>query len=404
MTREDGWLVALWLLISALIGGLSYVNPTHFLSPDSAYYLSFAGWLVGLDGDQYGHVTSGWEGTFPVGYPLLIGTLAKASGTSLLVASKLLNSLSTGVFLLIWRNRVGARRAIWVGSVCLLGGFLRLLAYTWSEWVFVVLLLEWLWSVSRPVTAGAGSSDHYRFVARLFLLTSGLFLLRYVGGYVVLAYGLQALGTYRHIDKIDREKRFGADLLYAAASITFMLGYFYLNYRLTHSPYGGERFVNTTETIGEKVALITLAVINEGLLVRDFIPGESVILVLLGAVLQGLLIGWIWPRLNQQRDTLPNWSPTDRQLLRTYLVSAGTYLALLFALRLFSPYSGPNARLMAPASFPFLVILTSWISCWHNVVARRQLGYWWTVLLLCSWLQLLPQADLWQKFTQVWAR
>ncbi|RYF78047.1 MAG: hypothetical protein EOO39_02480, partial [Cytophagaceae bacterium] len=138
MKQDDGWLVALWLLISSLIGLLTYINPTHYLSPDSTYYLSFAGWLVGLDGNQYGHVSEGWEGTFPLGYPLLIGLLAKGTGTSLLVASKLLNMVLTGIFLLIWRQRIGTRRTLWIGSLLLLGGFLRLLTYTWSEWVFLI--------------------------------------------------------------------------------------------------------------------------------------------------------------------------------------------------------------------------------------------------------------------------
>lgn len=401
MKLDDGWLVALWVLIGALAGSLSYVNPTHFVSPDSTYYLSFAGWLVGLDGNQYGHVSDGWDGTFPLGYPLLVGTLAKGTGTSLLVASKLLNVLLTGVFFFIWRQRIGARRTLWIGSVLLLGGFLRLLLYTWSEWAFLILLLEWVWFVSQPEPTAMTTATRLRYVARLLLLTMGLFLLRYVGGYVVGVYGLLALGTYRRVGWEQARQRIWPDLAYGLVSVAFMMGYFYLNSLLTPSAYGGDRFYETAETMGDKLYLIAVALINELLLLRDYIPGEPVLPVLIGITLQLGLIRWIWPRLKQQRDTLPDWGEHERSLWRILLLSAGTYLAILFMMRLFSPFNGPNARLMAPATFPLLVLAALWISRWNNVLARRQLGRWWAVLLLCSWLQLLPQADLWGKLQQV---
>lgn len=403
MKQDDGWLVALWLLIGGLIGGLSYVNPNHFVSPDSTYYLSFAGWLTGLDGNQYGHVSEGWDGTFPLGYPLLIGLLAKLTGTSLLVASKLLNVLLTGVFLLSWRQRIGARRALWAGSLLLLGGFLRLLLYTWSEWAFLILLLEWAWLLSQPVEEPA-TAERLRYVARLLLLTIALFLLRYMGGYVVIVYGLLALKSYWRGGQAVMGQRIGFDLLYGFSAIAFMLGYFYLNSLLTPSAYGGSRFYETAETMADKLYLIALAPINEVLLLRDHIPGEPALLVWVGLAVQALLFRWIWPRLTQQRDTLPDWLPADRQVLRILFLSAGTYLTILFTMRLFSPFNGPNARLMAPVTLPLLVWLLVWISRWNNVSARRQLGFWWMVLLAFSWLQLLPQADLWGKLMTVLAR
>ena len=62
-------LLTLWLLICASIAMLTAINPTHYVSTDSQYYLSMAGWLVGLDGDQYGHRATGWITDFPIGYP-----------------------------------------------------------------------------------------------------------------------------------------------------------------------------------------------------------------------------------------------------------------------------------------------------------------------------------------------
>ncbi|MEZ0485063.1 hypothetical protein [Fibrella aquatica] len=397
MTRDDGWLLSLWLLLVGLIGGLSYVNSNHFTSTDSTYYLSFAGWLVGLDGDQYGHVSAGWESTFPVGYPLLIGLMARVTGTSLLVASKLLNLLLIAIFLLIWRHRIGARRTLWVSSVMLLGGFVRILTYTWSEWPFLLLLVEWLWFVAQPPELNMLVLKQVRYVTKLLLLTIGLFLLRYVGGYVVLVYALLAIHTYRRDSWTMTRLRRRNDLIYTVSSVLFMLGYFILNSLLTQSPFGGDRFVEITESPTKIASLVAVAVVNEALILRDFIPGESIWLVVVGLVVQIALIRWIWPGIRGQRHTLPNWLPADREWLRVLLFAGATYLVLLVTLRFFSPFSGPNARLMAPVTFPLFVFLAVWISQWTNVVARRQLGFWWTVLLLGSWLQLLPQVDIWEK-------
>ncbi|MBO0934809.1 hypothetical protein [Fibrella aquatilis] len=391
---KEGLLFAIWLLLGGLIGGLSYVNPNHFTSPDSTYYLAFAGWLVGLDGNRYGHVSTGWDGTFPLGYPLLIGLLARATGLSLLVASKVLNVGLVGIFLLIWRRRLGARRAVWVGSVLLLGGFVRILTYTWSEWAFLILLLEWAWFIGHQTTLPT-----YATTTRLLVLTMCLFLLRYVGGYVVIVYGLHALWTYARgaYGQPGRDvfrQRIGPDALYGLVSVGFMLGYFYLNALLTPSAYGGERFYETAETLGDKLLLIAIALPNELLLLRDYIIGEPSSLVWLGLFMQLGLGIWGWRIISDKRATLPGELPTERAMLNWLLLSAGVYLAILFIMRLFSPFNGPNARLMAPITLPFLWLLAQYISRWTNVISRRQLGFWWTILLLCSWLQLLPQVDL----------
>ena len=392
--QNDLLLLAIWLLLAGLIGGLSYLNPNHFTSPDSTYYLAFAGWLVGLDGNQYGHVSTGWDGTFPLGYPLLIGLLARGTGLSLLVASKVLNVGLVAVFLFIWRRRLGARRAVWVGSLLLLGGFVRILTYSWSEWAFLILLLEWAWFIGYQ-----NQLPTYATAARLLALTMGLFLLRYVGGYVVIVYGLQALwtyarGVYGQSGRGVMEQRIGPDALYVTVSVALMMGYFYLNARLTPSAYGGERFYETAETMGQKFFLIAIAIPNELLLLRDYVVGEPSFLVWLGLLSQVGLFVWGWQIVSGKRDTLPTPIDNEKTMLNWLLLSAAVYLAILFTMRLFSPFNGPNARLMAPATLPFLWLLAQYISRWTNVISRRQLGFWWAVLLLCSWLQLLPQADL----------
>lgn len=390
-------MLAIWLLLTGLVAGLSYVNPNHFTSPDSTYYLAFAGWLVGLDGNQYGHVSTGWDGTFPLGYPLLIGLLARVTGVSLLVASKVLNVGLVAVFLFIWRRRLGARRAAWVGSILLLGGFVRLLTYTWSEWAFLILLLEWAWFIGHQ-----DRLPSYSTAARLLLLTMGLFLLRYVGGYVVIGYGLQALwtyarGAYGQSGRAVFRQRIGPDMFYVGFSVVLMIGYFYLNALLTPSAYGGERFYETAETMAQKLFLIAIALPNELLLFRDYVPNEPNFLVWVGLFSQAVFFVWAWQFMTDKKATLPTGLLLEKSMLNWLLLLAGVYLTILFTMRLFSPFNGPNARLMAPVTLPFLWLLALYISRWNDVTNRQKLGYWWTLVLLFSWLQLLPQADLLAK-------
>lgn len=387
---------ALWLLLTGLITGLSLLNPTHYLSVDSHYYLSMAGWLVGLNGDQYGHVSAGWESTFPVGYPLLIGALARLTGTSLLVASKLVQSLLIGGFLLIWQRRLGSNTALWMGSVLLLGGFVRILVYTWSEWAFLVVLLEVYWLVGQRT-----QPPDYAHSLHLWLLTMGGFLLRYVGGFVVIVYGLQAIGTYWRAGRLGIRRRVGPDLLYMSLSVGAMLGYFGLNQYLTGSPYGGERFVETTETFWSKLCLIALSLTNELLLLRDYVPGEPAALVGVACLVQLGLLVWLWRIVRPRRATLLPPDAPLRRLLRMWAWVSATYLAILYGLRLVSPFSGPNARMMAVVSVPLLMGIAAWVSRFPNPTLRRQLARWWLVLLLASWLQLLPQADLTDKLRKV---
>ena len=405
------WLVALWLGLSVLIALLTWINVNHYLSIDSQYYLSMAGWLVGLDGDQYGHPATGWDSTFPVGYPALIGGLAYLTDTSLLVASKLLNSLLVGGFVIVWQRRMGSTAVLWMGSVLLLGGFLRILAYTWSEWAFLFMLLEWMWTFRQTdleittyaITRSYGVSKNPA-VGKLLLLTIALFLLRYVGGFVVIVYGLRAITTYwRGGWRVVRE-RFVGDLLYTGLSITFMLGYFWLNNFLTASPYGGERFVTTDETFGQKLFIMGLAPLNEILLIRDYVIGEPNALVWLGLFLQIVLFWWLWHIVRSNQLTFALSSLPEKQFFTLWLWVSATYLIGLYTMRWFSPFSGPNARMMSVVTLPFLMGVANWVGGQPNALTRRKLARWWVILLLCSWLQLLPQADFWEKMAKLLAR
>ncbi len=402
MSRPDRWLLAIWGLLAVLLIVLCYFNPTHYLSPDSRHYLAMAGWLAGLNGGQYGHAATGWELDFPLGYPLLIAGVARLTGMSLLVASKGLNIGLAGVFLLVWRRRLGSRAAGWMGSVLLLGGNLRVLAYTWSEWTFLVVLLEGYWHCRRFVFADIHPTVPIRTwqVFWLIVLTISLFMLRYVGAWVVVAYALWRLDAYRRGGRALFRATGRTDLFYLGTTTLVVLGTFWVNSLLTPWPLGTERFYDVGETWPQKLLVLVLALVNEGLLLRDFIPNEPAQLVALGVVLQALLLGWVWRFLRLRQHTLPALTEPWRQWLAIWLVVSATYLAVVFGMRMVSPFAGPNARMMAVVSVPFQMGVAAWVSGWTNTTARCQLAGWWAVAVGCSWVQLLPQTDMWAKLSR----
>ncbi len=348
-----------WSIIGLFILGLTWVNPNHFTSPDSAYYLGQANQFLAGQGIQ--------NSTFPLGYPALLAVGSWLTTLPPLWASKLVNWLFIGILGGLWARRLGTARAGWLLSVWLLGGFLRISTYTWSETVFLVLLVEWVWSIHTSQSSG-----------KTLLLTMGLFLVRYVGGFV----GIVLL--------VLRPQQ----LVIALGCLLLMSLYAGLNYYLTGSPFGGGRFIGPDQA-GVLFPLFGLAILNEGLLIRDFIPGEPNGLAWCGLMAQLIII----TLAVRQYAKIPHvgafaLTPLARQFLITGLV----YILVLFTLRGISPFAGPNARLMAPATCCLLWAGLLWLT--ESPERMRAIRPYWFMLIVASWLQLLPQRDMAGKFLQ----
>ncbi|MBC3785245.1 hypothetical protein [Spirosoma utsteinense] len=382
-----------WGLTGIAVVALVWVNPTHFTSIDSGYYLQSAssllagrGYVITEDGQQV------WNGVFPIGYSALIALFAGLTGLPVLWASKAVNLLAVSLSVVLWQRRLGTNRTLWILSIWWLGSFLRLLAYTWSETVFLVLLAEWVWSLNILLRTPA----RHRIV-RLALLSIGLFLLRYIGGYIVGVLAFLALALYLTPHRVQSLLRVPippgthkALARVAGLSVAAISTYGWLNLHHTDSLYGGERFL-PTEPMSTLLRLFARSIGNELLLIRDFLPAVSNQLAWVGA---GIQVLWLWlvsRRVHQQ--PIPWTHHPDlsfRSLNRLFILTGGLYIVVLFALRTVSPFSGPNARLMAPATFCFLMAFLLRVGNAHPVW-QRKLRPFWIGLLLCSWLQLIPQ-------------
>ncbi len=353
--RPTGLIITGFVLLSGLVFALAWLDPNHGTSPDSAVYLHIA-----ADFSQY-------NGTFPIGYPALIRLVAGLTGLEPLWASKLVNVVAVGVSVALWVRRLGSTGVAWLLSVWLLGQFIRVVAFTWSETVFLVLLAEVVWAIVQV----ENQPDLAREI-RLLLVLVALFLVRYVGGFMILV----VLVAFRKRPKLSA---------ISLAFGLFIISYFVLNHHVVGSFWGGSRF-GPVEPPGALAGLFGRALLNEFLLVRDFLPGYSTTLAWLGLVLQA---GWLMLAGRSVRDLSKSVASTQtRQLARLFLLTAGVYVVVLFTLRAVSPFDAPNARLMAPATFCALWAGLLWLT--QQPDYQHRLRWYWLALIGLSWLALAP--------------
>ena len=347
-------------LLIALVSAFVWLNPNHGTSPDSAVYLHTA-----TDFSAY-------NGTFPIGYPALIRLVSWLTGLAPGWAAKLVNLLAVGVSGALWAKRLGPGRAGWLLSVWLLGQFVRLVAFTWSETMFLVLLAEVVWAMFQL----DNQPDLARSV-RLLALLIALFLVRYMGGFMAVV----LLIVFRKSPKI---------LAVGLAAGIFIVSYFMLNQQLTGSVWGGSRF-GPVEPPGVLAGLFGRALLNESLLVRDFLPGYDNRLAWLGVVLQTgwlVLVGWAFRELPKPTVSAKPGRGTAHQLARIFLLTAGVYVVVMFVLRTISPFDAPNARLMAPTTFCVIWAGLLWLT--EQPDYQQRLHWYWLVLVVLSWLELFP--------------
>ncbi|MCY7356940.1 MAG: hypothetical protein LH609_05625 [Rudanella sp.] len=338
MKRDRRLLLALWGLLGVLVAGISVWHPTQATSPDSAHYLRLAtAW-------------STYTGIFPPGYSGLIWLVSGITSLPVLWASKFVNWLALGYFGWAWACRVGMKRAVFLLCIWLLPGNLRLLAYTWSETLFIVLLLETVWTLNC-LQVGPTRAHAHRMVGLLVALV----WVRYVGLFLVLAQWSIA------VRRTAVRRTVSLNILLGIAPLIL------LNHFLTGHPFGGPRLL-PTEAWPELLNIVSVAALNEVLL-YDYRPGRQTEFVGFMALVQALeiIIAICWLRrtfIGQSVTVIP--TPLARRLFGVGLA----YFLTLFVLRTISPFDPLNERLMAPGSVCWLVALVISIQSQHSIISR----------------------------------
>jgi hypothetical protein len=373
---SDYSLLLIWILQSCFILLLTSLNPNHYTTIDSHYYLESAQNI--LSGNGYSTFQNKqyiWNSTFPPGYALAIALISFLTKTNVFVASKLVNLIASAVWLISLKRWFGNNRAVAIALILLTGSFLKLWVHSWSEPLFLVILFSWTYHFYRMSTR---ENLPVVNMVSFFMLGILLILTRYAGIFIIpltFLYGL--------IGVVKREK--SKTLLYIILASGWALtfgGYLWINFILSGEWFGGGRFEAKMRPV-ENVNIFIKGLLNELLIIRntDFLTVNTLFCVSL--TMQVLLLVLI----SQQITANVNLKKVIS--IRSYfLTTAVFYLFFLFLVRLFSPFDQPGYRLLAPFSF---LILISVLLSWRTKKKKNLLKYLLIFLIVLSWMDLIPQ-------------
>ncbi|WP_153304248.1 glycosyltransferase family 39 protein [Desulfovermiculus halophilus] len=199
--KENLYLFIILISMSFSIVIQSYLNPNGFLSPDSTNYLSVAKNLLNGDGYVLGHdLRREPFAVWPVGYPTLIFIVAKISNLSVFWASKLTNILLI-LGILITIRKTFRRQSYLYALVLFFSSFICIYSYTWSETLFIFLLLLFCLSIYSLLKTEKPNNFNYILI---FLTSISLFMSRYIGAF---SFGVIAILALYYLFIENNKKR-----------------------------------------------------------------------------------------------------------------------------------------------------------------------------------------------------
>lgn len=380
---SDEYLFLVWLLHSSIILLLAYVNPNHYTTIDSHYYLESADNL--LSGNGYSIFENNfynWNSTFPPGYSLAISITSLLTCTNVLVASKLVNILASGVWMIYLNCWFGKEKTTVLCCILFLGSFLKIWAHTWSEPMFLIVLFCWTYHFFKLNNNPQISRKTFSY---LFLLGLLLMFIRYAGIFIVpltLAFCLNQI----------RKKNYKRASSYAwllTGWATLFIFYLSFNQYQSGEMFGGKRFYENISIL-ENLTAFSKGILNE-FLVRDMNFQVFEISSMIGIGIQTAVIFLVFTKKNQ-RISKPS------SLTINFFVVVIAYIIFLFTVRIFSPFDEPGYRLLAPFSF---LALCGFCLVFDLKQFSTQLKFALLTLILFSWLDLIPGHDFGIKLLKV---
>ena len=382
LKNQDYYLFLIWIFHSLLILLLSYINPNHYTTVDSHYYLESASNL--LSGKGYSIVENNscnWNSTFPIGYSLTISCASFLTHTNVLIASKLVNIAASGIWLMYLKRRFGREKSVILSAILFLGCFLKLWAHTWSEPLFLVILFCWTFDFYLLNRHSQISKSTFCY---LFFLGISLIAIRYAGIFII---PLTLVFCFKHFQRNNYIKaKVCAGLTFGWA--TFFILYLLLNKYKSVDFFGGERFDGNIQIIGNLITF-SKGLLNE-ILISDINFEVFSFLSIAGMAIQTFaIILYCFQKIkNLSSLTIYFW-----------IIAAG-YFFFLFTARLFSPFDDPGYRLLAPFSFLFL---SGFCLILEFDQFSKRMKYASFTLIIFSWLDLIPRQNFNIKLQQVFS-
>ena len=362
---------------------------TAYCSPDSLHYLSAADHLMKGEGLVARHPETQQEVYFaiwPAGYPLCIAGIGLLTGTSALVASKIVNLLFLGltfVLLLRWFGEKSWFVALYFCSF----GMLEIYSYSWSEAPFLFFVLLLVYFVTKDVEKDTGP----RLFFQLFFCLVALFLFRYAGLIYYLVGGLLLLYYISKKQWLKAGYYFSA-LFFASLVVC---GYFLLNKQMTGHYTGiGDRVQPQMESFPQFVMLLMRGLWNQLTLARHYFYGTLDALYVALLVLQvGLMVVLVYFR---KKMTPAFFKPTEVKLTIAFALF---YLVMIVVLRKIQPFDAFDYRIMAPFSLPLFVALSGRLTKPDMKDYYEKTKRWITGFMLLSLVLNLPK-----QFLMEWVR
>lgn len=234
INNQSKFLLLMLIAISLQIALMTIFSNDGGVSPDSANYLRFAlsdGFYVK---DLFASDGKIFFAVWPMGYPLLIKALAHITPFDILIISKLLNVIL--IFLTcLFLVKIFPENGFLYAMLFLSDSFVKISYMSWSETPFSLLLVIITVAIYQYY-----NSKKIIWLFWLFLSCSALFLMRYIGLFILLPIAI--FGLFSLLKK--EYKSFFSLLLTGILTLFLAALYLWINYIKTGYLTGIKRYFN----------------------------------------------------------------------------------------------------------------------------------------------------------------
>jgi hypothetical protein len=348
---DNIWLLALIFVISSLILTKSAYHADGYLSPDSTYYIALAqnladgkGFVIANDGRGVAKFVP--FAVWPVGYPYLIYLVSEITNTSAFWASKILN-IAVIVSAMLILYKLFRPTGLYYSALLAGGAFLEIFSYSWSETVFILLLIIFS-ALLAKLLADAQESRRLYVLASITLVSVCLFLCRYVG---VFSAGILALAALYQF--WNKKKIYGAYIA-ACAAVSLIVCSLYLISNKSGTGYlTGMPRSSAAETNLEMLIQFLIATVRSA-----FFPlyAWNPLSAVQSAIVVAYVAATIFILREIRRGPVRLFSAGnfDMTAFSFFAVGAG-YLASIIVIRWISDFDEFNFRLLAPGALLILI-------------------------------------------------
>ncbi|MDB5256110.1 MAG: hypothetical protein JWM14_805 [Chitinophagaceae bacterium] len=347
MVKERYKLWVLFLFIALVIVVRIMAESTSYVSPDSTYYLSAADHVMKGEGliapDPTAPEKNVYFAVWPAGYPLCIAGVGLLTGTSALVASKIVNLIFLGLtfgLLFFWFGEKSWFVALYFCSF----GMLEIYSYSWSEAPFLFFVLLLCYFVFKDLERDSGP----RLFFQVFFCLVALFFFRYAGLIYFPAIGLLLVYSIYKKQKLKSGYYFSA-LFFASVGVFY---YLFLNKEMSGHYTGiGDRVQLEQESWPQFMLLLIRGLWNQLTLARQcFFSGEMDYLYVALLMVQAGVVAVLF--YFKKRWSAPFLKSRDTKVLLSFGLF---YLMAIVVLRKIQPFDPFDYRILAPFSLPLFV-------------------------------------------------